>query len=493
MELDFAKKLSYETIKKEYSAFLLNQGMGINTVPTTVTDSLYLWNNAGKDEFWRIIESEDFDNEANSSLLKALSENSKGDIDNLLGGYLSQLKKIRDFLFSKSFLQNRFNPEEEIKNFLLDIDCLDGLSKWTDRFNIFDVLKITRTEIRHSNILSWLLNPNENHGLDDKILQKFIQFVINNSSNDADVLPTLLMDLNGISILREWHNIDILAISDESKFLLCIENKIDSGEHDNQLERYRKYVENAYPDYKKIYIYLSPAGDESSEPDYWISMSYQNVLDIIEKETQKKDLPSDIKILIDNYLEIIRRDILNDEELTKICQDIYKKHQKALDLIYENKPDFSSEIADFIKEWLNNKEDDTSIIFDKNHSAKSYIRFRTKLMDELIPCSEELDDWGTKYHYFFEIRNINGKEIKLQFVVNSKNATKDQLAIFEQINKIYPAKQQKDNWIWRTHFSTKTCKVGDEIIPEKLSTQLDKFLSEVFNFEITLSSKVKKI
>ena len=52
-----------------------------------------------------------------------------------------------------------------LRNFLMDIDCLDALIEWTSRFNIFDILKITQTEIRHSNIISWLLNPNGNHGL----------------------------------------------------------------------------------------------------------------------------------------------------------------------------------------------------------------------------------------------------------------------------------------------------------------------------------------
>lgn len=56
------------------------------------------------------------------------------------------------------------SDEEALQDFLLDIDCLDELLPWTKRFNLFDVLKISRTEIRHSNILSWLLNPNENHG-----------------------------------------------------------------------------------------------------------------------------------------------------------------------------------------------------------------------------------------------------------------------------------------------------------------------------------------
>ena len=44
--------------------------------------------------------------------------------------------------------------EKALRDFLLDEDCLEELLPWTERFNIFDVLKISRTEIRHSNQLN---------------------------------------------------------------------------------------------------------------------------------------------------------------------------------------------------------------------------------------------------------------------------------------------------------------------------------------------------
>lgn len=61
----------------------------------------------------------------------------------------------------------REDEEEALREFLTDSECLEPLSKWTRRFNVFDVLKITNTEIRHSNVLAWLMDPAENHGLHD--------------------------------------------------------------------------------------------------------------------------------------------------------------------------------------------------------------------------------------------------------------------------------------------------------------------------------------
>lgn len=58
--------------------------------------------------------------------------------------------------------------------FLQDINCLDVLRPWTNGTNIFEVLKIARTEIRHSNMLAWLLDPNESHNLGTSFLYAFI-------------------------------------------------------------------------------------------------------------------------------------------------------------------------------------------------------------------------------------------------------------------------------------------------------------------------------
>lgn len=41
------------------------------------------------------------------------------------------------------------------------------------RFNPFDVLRYADYEIRHSNVLAWLLQPNETHGIGDAFIRAF--------------------------------------------------------------------------------------------------------------------------------------------------------------------------------------------------------------------------------------------------------------------------------------------------------------------------------
>lgn len=387
---------------------------------------------------------------------------------------------------------NKYSEEELVlKDFLLDIDCLDPLADWTSKFNLFDILKITRTEIRHSNMLSWLINPNENHGLSDSVIRGIIQYVVTSFSEDVDVFDTLLMDCHDFIIQREWRHIDIMAISAEEKFVLCIENKIDSGEHDDQLNRYRSIVDETYPHYKKMYIFLSPDGSESSEPEYWCSMGYQDVLDIIENARRKVKLLPDVNLLIDNYVETIRRDIVGDERLAQICAEIYAKHQKALDLIFENKPDRASDVAEIFRQWATEMTEKGELIVMLDKCNKTYTRFKTWGMSELLPDAEEAQSgWKTKNHYFYEINNNGGNHFFIQLSFSSKNIPDSLKDMCERINVYYPSRQQKANWQWRTPFSTKRSKIDDEVSEEKIYEQLNKKLNEIKAFEQKLKAQL---
>jgi PD-(D/E)XK nuclease superfamily len=52
------------------------------------------------------------------------------------------------------------------------------LNQQVNSFNTLKTLKLENHEIRHSNILSWLLNPKENHGLRDHFLRKMMEQLI---------------------------------------------------------------------------------------------------------------------------------------------------------------------------------------------------------------------------------------------------------------------------------------------------------------------------
>lgn len=374
--------------------------------------------------------------------------------------------------------------EQALKEFLLDIECLDPLSAWTSKFNLFDILRIKRVEIRHSNMLAWLVNPSENHGLGDEIIRGFIRFVVSSFGENEDVFSTLLMDGYDFSILREWRNIDLLAVSPKERFVLCIENKIDSTEHDDQLTRYRAIVDETYPEFKKMYIYLSPDGAEPSDSAFWCSMSYEDVLSIISNARSKVQLLPDAELLIDNYVEAIRRDIVGDERLAQICAAIYAKHQRALDLIFENKPDRASDVADIFKRWTVMKAATGQIVAAPEKCCKSYARFKTPFMTEILPDVDGAQSgWNTPNYYFYEICNNGGLGFRIQLALSSRNIPAELRAVCDRINAHFPSRQQKENWQWRTPFSTRSSKIDEELDEDKVYEQLDKRFDEVLAFE----------
>lgn len=491
MDVDILKQASLEFIMEQYRKYLNSLNINQNSISNTLSESFYLWRNKGKDSFWAVVTSDDFDNKAREELTSIVTNKSSGNINSLVSTYVSALKTFRNFINLKTKIDSFSEKSDALKNFLLDIDCLNPLLEWTKRLNIFDVLKISKTEIRHSNMLAWLTNPQENHGLGDSVLNGFIQYGADRGKIKGDMFKTLLMNMNDFEIRREWYNIDLLAISHKQKFVMCLENKIDSDEHDGQLDRYSGIIDDNFSDYTKLFIYLSPDGSKSSNPELWCSMRYQDVFDIIKKSKERHQLLPEIELLIDNYLDTIRRFIVGDDKIAQICAEIYAKHQRALDLIYEYRPDRALQVAELFREWAIEKTEKKEIIVNLNKCNKTYIRFTTKEMSKVLPPSEEdIGGWNTPDHYFYELVIKDGKNYHFQLVISSINLSEEDRLTCDQIDQFRDSKKKKENWQWWTLYSTKTKKVEEELIKEKIFAQLDKGLAELKDFEKKLIESI---
>ena len=60
---------------------------------------------------------------------------------------------------------------------LLKDENFDRLDLGLQNPNIFQILRISKTEIRHSNFLAWLLDANQSHKLGDIFLKRFLRQV----------------------------------------------------------------------------------------------------------------------------------------------------------------------------------------------------------------------------------------------------------------------------------------------------------------------------
>ncbi|WKA53172.1 PD-(D/E)XK nuclease family protein [Planococcus shixiaomingii] len=77
----------------------------------------------------------------------------------------------------------------EVKNIanLIYSKQFEELNRMFKAFNPLKVLRMDNHEIRHSNILAWLLDHEENHGLNSVFIKKFVSKLVMKPENDLFV------------------------------------------------------------------------------------------------------------------------------------------------------------------------------------------------------------------------------------------------------------------------------------------------------------------
>lgn len=242
-----------------------------------------------------------------------------------------------------------------LEDFIVDVDDLADLEDQLGQFNLFEAIGVTKQEVRHSDFMGWLLNPRQNHGIGDLFLRRFLQLAVHRSKSKLPMRSSVdfgIWDLSDTTIKREAtadndrRRIDILLQSKTNSFVCVIENKISAGEGNGQLKHYRQ----RYRDVELLLlIFLTIDGDEPSEDDY-LSVSYRDIAKLLDNiVTRRGNTVSDeVRIAITHYVKMLRRHFVSNSESVKLAKEIYKKHQYALDYIFENKPDFRQELADLI-------------------------------------------------------------------------------------------------------------------------------------------------
>lgn len=320
--------------------------------------------------------------------------------------------------------------EKALKNFLLDIKCLQSLNKWKEDFNLFSVLKISNMEIRHSNILAWLLDPNENHGLGDAFIRAFMtRIVAHYNPGKVNAFNVLLQDYYSYQVLRESNRMDIVLYSHDEKTAVIIENKIWAGESPTQLKTYLDKSKIEYKDCNQLlYVFLSPEGRNSSDPDTWVSLSYAEVVDSLNEAQKGIQIKPEAQLLIKNYIEIVRREIMKerDEDLERVCNEIFNKHRVALGLIFENvNIDSSLESAIILEELHKLHDEGKIIVIDK----KNNWAFLTSAMNAYLPeLNQPNGSWGSTfiYWYWFEIKELkNGRYLSLHLELGGWGISED--------------------------------------------------------------------
>lgn len=247
--------------------------------------------------------------------------------------------------------------KESLKQLLSQINTINEayiiVKKNTgEDFNIFGILGMERKEVKtHSRILAELLDPKGSHLQGNIFLKLFIDYLnnvkINNGNDNLNLLTEDSINLNvensnvfiekyiGEKTLDTGGRIDI-SIEDSEGKLICIENKIDAGEQENQLLRYHNHCRRFK---KHNLLFLTLDGKETQTlniPDakiYAISYKKHIVewLELCKKETV--NLPI-LRESIGQYINLIKK-ITNQTTNVKMAKDI-------VEIIADNSKNFES-------------------------------------------------------------------------------------------------------------------------------------------------------
>lgn len=300
---------------------------------------------------------------------------------------------------------NNKSDSEQVEYFIKALNDLDKslteieISK-SDDINVFYATGMSTQEIKHSAFLAWLLDPNQSHKMGKEFLLCFLKSLYEYSNNAEDLRSNkeILKGGNIISFedFTEFFNaddivvetekvisnpenrIDVFIQSKKAETTIVIENKVFTGTHDEQLQRYEE--ETAVFAGRKIYIYLTPSGDmpTNNQGEYernWTILSYKSIIDFLDKKL--KDIPKSkqfekLIFLLEDYIDMVDTNILkNNIKVRSLCKEILKKHADAIELL-NHYTDNIDDVYEFIYEWFKENISDIHYIYYKGRQLCFY-------------------------------------------------------------------------------------------------------------------------
>ncbi|WP_163103029.1 PD-(D/E)XK nuclease family protein [Peribacillus alkalitolerans] len=219
-----------------------------------------------------------------------------------------------------------------------------------NRFNPLKVLRVDHFEIRHSNVLAWLLDSGENHQLGDFFIKKLLSRLLTRSENEEklaqfDFLQYIYTSFSDVEVYREVKTetgrfIDLLLVAPRHKLVLVIENKFHSSESVGQLDNYITFARSKYKDYTIVPVFLTLNSDTPTHIDYWI-LDYSDVLEIItlHLELHYESIPDSVYEFLKHYTAILQEELVPDDEMIQLALNVYQSNRAAVDLLYLSQHD----------------------------------------------------------------------------------------------------------------------------------------------------------
>ena len=168
-----------------------------------------------------------------------------------------------------------------------------------------NLFSIATKELSQDAFITWLLQWGDDtcKSENEKMCNTGKEFIRKLLSYKYNINTSAIKKVNAG---RQWANIDIWAeINDE--YIIIIEDKVNTSEHDNQLERYKKIVKEEYGNnIKPVFIYIKTGLDcqetiQAIKEKGWEYISRQDFLEFLKNHNPRNEIYSEY---LSNLLEI---------------------------------------------------------------------------------------------------------------------------------------------------------------------------------------------
>jgi len=382
-------------------------------------------------------------------------------------------------------------------------DEIAKLNQAGEFFNILSVIGLKTEEVRlHSAFIAELLNPVGSHGqkevflkllldvLDDNELNKFLP------SKDTKVYVEFPI---GRKSYDDGGRIDILIKDDKQKVIIAIENKIYAGDQDNQLFRYRNYLnKQKYKTSKLLYLTLdghkptrkSTKKENPGEEVYWKEISYNTtILGWLKLCLESAKGKHRLSIAIKQYIEIINQILDYKEEamdkniIDKIKKSICEATEVAKNLQEAKRQIIQDRLVKKIQQMTkkhNWEFDDNSEFYTKGKSG-TYFYIRKSNWKTYGVCFDIYDDGdGDNVEDYYGVATLKNSSAEDKDDCPLKNGIwktsgKEWLCWTELLDREGKSLWLSPEWLQRINDSDDAVKEFVSIIEERTQELMKKF------------------
>lgn len=235
--------------------------------------------------------------------------------------------------------------DERIRKLLGDKAFKDYAALTKEReFNAFDVLRYSDYEIRHSNVLAWLLTPGETHGVGDAFLSKVVECLQKKKPSGRLERLDLAFGFasEDVRVERERDYVDVMVFFEKApRVLLVVENKPcrRTSEHVKQLRRYvEEQCEKRGASYRVQGVLLTAS--QSGEHTDCLHLSWHEVRHFVASLLEEGCVSSvEVRAFLRQYIDIVDRNILGQGPSSDSFRRLLKDHSPTLEkMLPEWKP-----------------------------------------------------------------------------------------------------------------------------------------------------------